>query len=121
MLDAPGRFVCGRDYRESDKHNTEEVTAAVKCIKEKALKAFLTVEDLDQLVRMFQPTEDGRETENDLSEREDEVHWVEEQQDRMFYILHLTDCINMDKDVELLLSNASFVHGSSFSLNIYKP
>lgn len=45
-------FVCNRDRRASDKHKPDEVTAAVKRLKEKEPNPFLTVEGLSLIVDM---------------------------------------------------------------------
>lgn len=47
-----GCFICGRDHRVSDIHRSDEVTEAVRRLKEMELKAFITVEDLDLVVNM---------------------------------------------------------------------
>lgn len=74
MRDLKGYFVCGKDHRENDMHNHEDVSEAIKKLIERHPTALLTVEGLGFFTNLFA----ANEPEDD--EVEIVVEWHEEEE-----------------------------------------
>lgn len=105
-----GCFVCGQDYRAADMNPPKDVAEDVKELKERAPNAYLTVEDLDALLKIC-----GKEEEEPGKKYiEDEAQWVKEKEEDGVLHISLAE-MNVVKNTctEPYLANAAILLGSS--------
>lgn len=99
-------FVGRRDHRSNETHESEEVSAAIKRLKEKHVTALLTVAHLDAILKLGEDGEDDREEVN-------EAQWEEEESDEDEVRMEMAHVANEELLVtERAFSNTAFVHGS---------
>lgn len=85
-------------------------------MKEKVLKVSLVKGDIEFVIHLCGRKDD--EKENERPKYEVEVKWVEEEHEGMQYIFHVNYNVSSDKEVEIKLANAYFVHRQYFYYDI---
>lgn len=63
-----GWFVCGPNHRENDKHKREEVSAAIKRLREKYVTALLKVAGLEEVLELGNNAHAGEGNGEDFNE-----------------------------------------------------
>lgn len=72
-----GCFVCGKEHNANDRYTREEVTAAIKNLKDRNPSALITVADLDHVQTMCADyNHPGSE-----QSAEDEAQWADDDED----------------------------------------
>lgn len=97
-------FVCGKDHYDRTLHSREEVTEAIKRLKENHPTSLLTIEYLHSVMEMA-----AREAEKDDGE-DDNVIWNEDgdsSDESEIALIAQTDLM----EVEMKLTDSAFIHG----------
>lgn len=103
MRGVRGCFVCGRDHRANDRNRREEVSQAIRKLKEKHPSALITIEDLNALYNQSDPDDEDAESGNDVKWADDESGDSD--------LAFLT--IDQKEDLEERLAASAFLHGCS--------
>lgn len=110
MHGVKGCFVCGQDHRANTRQSRDEVTAAVKKLKEKHPSSLLTVEDLEAVLHMV-------DQEGQAGDDEDFARWAceSEDDDSYFALITIEDAVGLERS----FANISFLHGRSHETDMY--
>lgn len=109
-------LVCGKEHRASENYKAEEVTADVRGLKDTVPKSFVTVKDMHLVVNMC--TKEVRfKRIMGLMLTTTCSGWKMSSMGRNMYSISRTQLLPK-KNIEICLSIASFIYGSSFSADI---
>lgn len=103
-----GCYVCGKAHRARSRHSPSEVKEAIQRIKNSNPTAMLSASDLAFIADELIPNEDEEDDENVVLSEEEEEEFNES-------AFVANDEHGLNKGSEILLSNQSFLHGTTFA------